>query len=29
MEEVLHIDIPTSGPAFDELSRVAAEARAT
>lgn len=27
MEEVLHIEIPTSGPAFDELSTVAADAR--
>ena len=27
MAEVFHIDIPTSGPAFDELSRIAAEAR--
>jgi shikimate 5-dehydrogenase len=25
--EVFHIDIPTSGPEFDELSRIAAEAR--
>lgn len=25
--EVFHIDIPTSGPVFDELSRIAAEAR--
>lgn len=28
MAEVFHIDIPTSGPQFDELSRIAAEARA-
>ncbi len=27
MEEVLHIDIPTSGPAFDALSTIAANAR--
>ena len=27
MAEVFHIDIPTSGPEFDELSRIAAEAR--
>ncbi len=25
--EVFHIDIPTSGPAFDELSKIAADAR--
>ena len=25
--EVFHIDIPTSGPQFDELSRIAADAR--
>lgn len=25
--EVFHLDIPTSGPVFDELSRIAAEAR--
>jgi shikimate 5-dehydrogenase len=25
--EVFHIDIPTSGPDFDQLSRIAAEAR--
>jgi shikimate dehydrogenase len=25
--EVFHIDIPTSGPEFDELSRIAAEVR--
>ena len=25
--EVFHVDIPTSGPVFDELSRIAAEAR--
>ncbi len=27
IEEVFHIDIPTSGPVFDELSRIASEAR--
>ena len=27
MAEVFHIDIPTSGPQFDELSRIAADAR--
>ena len=27
MEEVFHIDIPSSGPEFDELSRIAAEVR--
>lgn len=27
MAEVFHTDIPTSGPEFDELSRIAAEAR--
>lgn len=27
MEEVLHMDIPESGPEFDELSRIAREAR--
>jgi len=27
MAEVFHIDIPTSGPVFDELSRIAKEAR--
>ena len=25
--EVFHVDIPTSGPEFDELSRIAASAR--
>jgi hypothetical protein len=27
MEEVLHMKIPESGPEFDELSRIAREAR--
>jgi hypothetical protein len=25
--EVFHLDIPTSGPVFDELSQIAAKAR--
>ena len=27
MAEVFHLDIPTNGPAFDELSRIAASVR--
>jgi hypothetical protein len=29
MAEIFHIDIPTHGPGFEEISRIAAEKRQT